>query len=121
MGLQEIAYLTTHDEKTAQSLVQLMQLLGKDTLTFEQLADKMRTKPRYLRFLTTKLRAIEFLRGNRMGAGSYRYYLSHGSFSTWCKTKLLDASYNLCKSGQVPSTTNGTFLPMLTEELCEIR
>ena len=97
MGLIEIAYLTTKDEKTAQSLVQLMQVLGKETFTFDQLLGKMRTKPRYLRFLIGKLRGIEFLRGNKTSDGSYRYYLSHDSFATWCKTKLLDASYNLCK------------------------
>jgi len=37
MGLIEIAYLTTRDEKTAEALVRLMQLLGKETLTFLQL------------------------------------------------------------------------------------
>jgi len=97
MGLIEITYLTTKDEKTAQSLVQLMQVLGKGTFTFNQLLDRMRTKPRYLRFLIGKLRGIEFLRGSRGADGSYRYYLSHDSFATWRKTKLLDASYNLCK------------------------
>lgn len=100
MGLLEIAYLTTHDKKTAQSLVQLMQILAHETYTFDQLLDKMRTSPRYLRFLIGKLRSIEFLRGNRGSDGSYRYYLSHDSFSTWIKTKLLDASYNLCKRTQ---------------------
>lgn len=99
MGLIEIAYLTTRDEKTAEALVQLLQIVGRETLTFEQLVDKTRTKPQYLRFLISKLRGIEFLRGMRDNQGSYRYYLSHDSFSTWCKTKLLDASYNLCKRG----------------------
>lgn len=97
MGLLEIAYFTTRDQKTAQSLVQLMQILGHETHTFDQLLDKMGTSPRYLRFLIGKLRSIEFLRGTHGLDGSYRYYLSHDSFTTYCKTKLLDASYNLCK------------------------
>ena len=99
MGLIEIAYLTTKDEKTSEALVRLMQVLGSASLTFEQLADKMGMKPRYLHFLIGKLRSIELLRGSRDSQGLYRYYLSHDSFSTWCKTKLLDASYNLCKRG----------------------
>lgn len=97
MGLIEIAYLTTQDEKTAQSLVQLMQIIGKDSYIFKQLVEKTRVSARYLRFLIGKLRAIELLKGNRDSQGSYRYYLSHDAFSTWCKSKLLDASYNLCK------------------------
>jgi len=81
MGLIEIAYLTTRDEKTVQSLVQLMQVLGKGTFTFDQLLCNMRIKPRYLRFLISKLRSIEFLRGNKAADGSYRYYLNHDSFA----------------------------------------
>lgn len=45
MGLVEIAYLITHDKKTAENLVRLMQVLGHDALTFNQLVDKMEIKP----------------------------------------------------------------------------
>ena len=96
MGLKDVAGLVTNDPRTIQNIVNLLNVMEKKDLTFDQLLEGTDLNERYLRFLITKLRAISLVMGEKRN-NKYFYYLSHESFKTYLKTKLSDAIYNLVK------------------------
>jgi len=96
MGLSDVAGLLTNDPKTQKKIVNLLVILGKKEMTFQQLSNETDFNERYLRFLITKLRSVRLLMGERRQE-EYFYYLSYEGFSTYLKTKYSDAIYNLVK------------------------
>jgi hypothetical protein len=96
MGLSDVAGLLTNDPKTQKKIVNLLVILGRKEMTFQQLINETDFNERYLRFLITKLRSVRLLMGER-SQEEYVYYLSYEGFSTYLKTKYSDAIYNLVK------------------------
>lgn len=96
MGLEDVVGLVTNDRRTKDKIINLLTVLGKRRLTFQQLLIETGYSERYLRFLITKLRLIRLMMGENLG-GEYTYYLSYEGFSTYLKTKYSDAIYNLVK------------------------
>ena len=96
MGLDDIAGLVTNERKTRDNVVNLLNVIGKNQLTLEQILDITHFNERYLRFLITKLRSIRLLMGERRN-NQYFYFLSYEGFTTYLKTKYSDAIYNLVK------------------------
>ena len=96
MGLSDVAGLLTNDPKTQKKIVNLLVIVGKKEMTFQQLINETGFNERYLRFLITKLRSVRLLMGERRQE-EYVYYLSYEGFSTYLKTKYSDAIYNLVK------------------------
>lgn len=99
MGLSDVAGLLTNDPKTKKKIVNLLVIVGKKEMTFQQLINETDFNERYLRFLITKLRSVRLLMGERRRE-EYIYYLSYEGFSTYLKTKYSDAIYNLVKRRQ---------------------
>ena len=100
MGLKDVAGLITNDPKTNEKIVDLLTIIGRRKLTFDQLLEESGYKQRYLRFLITKLRSVHLMMGEYQksnGGTDYFYYLSHEGFSTFLKTKYSDAIYTLVK------------------------
>lgn len=98
MGLSDVAGMVTNDTGTQEKIVYLLNVIGKQQFTFDQLLDVTEYKERYLRFLITKLRSIRLIMGEKRNS-QYFYYLSYESFTTYLKTKYSDAIYNLVKRG----------------------
>lgn len=96
MGLKDVAGLLTNDPETRRRIVDLLTIIGRRQVTFQQLLDESGYKQRYLRFLITKLRSVRLMMGEKRG-DEYLYYLSYEGFSTFLKTKYSDAIYNLVK------------------------
>jgi|GEM_PF-5283311 hypothetical protein len=96
MGLKDVAGLLTSDSETKSRIVDLLTIIGRRQMTFQKLLDESGYKPRYLRFLITKLRSVHLMMGEKHG-NEYLYHLSYEGFSTFLKTKYSDAIYNLVK------------------------
>ena len=105
MGLKDVARLITNDPKTNEKIVDLLTIIGRRKMTFNQLLDETEYKQRYLRFLITKLRSVHLMMGEYQQSNQgkdYFYYLSHEGFSTFLKTKYSDAIYTLVKRRKFP-------------------
>ena len=96
MGLKDVAGLLTNNPGTKMRIVDLLTIVERRQMTFQQLLDESKYNPRYLRFLITKLRSVRLMMGEKHG-NEYFYYLSYEGFSTFLKTKYSDAIYNLVK------------------------
>ena len=81
MAIHDVLYLMSSKKGTQEKILQVIHALGTTQLTFNELLERTKYTPRYLRYMITKLKSIRLIFGKKTEQG-YVYYLSYAGYSS---------------------------------------
>ena len=96
MAIQDVLYLMSSKKGTQKKIHIVIQALGTSQLTFNELLERTKYTPRYLRYMITKLKSIRLVFGKKTQQG-YVYYLSYEGYSSHIQSIYLNPIRNLLR------------------------
>lgn len=94
LAIHDVLYLMSSKKGTQENIHQVVQALGTTQLTFNELLERTKFTPRYLRYMITKLKSIRLVFGKKTEQG-YVYYLSYEGYSSHIQSIYLSPVRNL--------------------------